>query len=180
MTYGYDVIVNGATVAMPAFLLSFGAVDATGALYAPSIWTSLWISMTNLGQAIGSAFAGIIAQRIGRRYAMMIYAAISIAGCAIMYNSDSRGMLLAGKIINGFSVGGLLAVGTTWASDVAPLSLRGPIQQGLVFFAVVMQGTSLGIVRAFVPNIKPIAWKTAFAIQFVVGGLPLLAFFIPE
>jgi hypothetical protein len=43
-----------------------------------------------------------------------------------------------------------------------------------------MQATSLGIVRAFVPTIDPSAWKIVFALQWLVGGLPLLAFFIPE
>lgn len=63
---------------------------------------------------------------------------------------------------------------------MSPISLRGAVLQSLVFFTVVMQGTSLGIVRAFVPKLDPSAWKTVFALQWLVGGLPLLAFFIPE
>jgi len=43
---------------------------------------------------------------------------LQIVGVAVQYVSTSKGELLAGKMINGFAVGGLLAVGTTYASEV--------------------------------------------------------------
>jgi SP family general alpha glucoside:H+ symporter-like MFS transporter len=44
-----------------------------------------------------------------------------------------------------------------------------------------MQGTSLGIVRAFVPNPNPIAWKIVFAIQWAFAVLVLVAaLVVPE
>lgn len=44
-----------------------------------------------------------------------------------------------------------------------------------------MQGVALGIIRVFVPNIAPKAFRTVFAIQWAVGGLAILAFvFAPE
>lgn len=118
MTYGYDVIANGATLAMPSFLLYFGAVDSDGNLFIPSIWTSLWVAMTNLGQAFGSFAGGPLAHRFGRRYVIMAFAIVSIIGVALQFTATTRGVLLGGKIINGFAVGGLLAVGTTYASEV--------------------------------------------------------------
>ncbi|OJJ45295.1 hypothetical protein ASPZODRAFT_17513 [Penicilliopsis zonata CBS 506.65] len=181
MTYGYDTIANGTTVAMPSFLLSFGAYDAeTESWYAPSVWTSLWTSMSNLGQAVGAFLVGPLAERIGRKYAIVVFSIISFAGVALQFTATSRAQLLGGKIINGLTIGALLAVGTTYASDIAPTRLRGLILQGLVFFSVAMQGTSMGIIRAFVPSLQPSAWKTVFAIQWAVGGLPLLAIFVPE
>lgn len=119
MNYGYDTISNGSSIAMPAFIISFGAVDeATGSLYLPSIWTSLWTSMTNLGQAIGAFMAGTLGQTIGRRYTAMILALMSVAGTFLLFFATSRGMLLVGKIINGAVVGGLMSLGTTYAADV--------------------------------------------------------------
>lgn len=119
MNYGYDTISNGSSIAMPAFIISFGAVDeATGSLYLPSIWTSLWTSMTNLGQAIGAFMAGALGQTIGRRYTAMIFAVMSVAGTFLLFFATSRGMLLVGKIINGAVVGGLMSLGTTYAADV--------------------------------------------------------------
>ncbi|KAL3496564.1 general substrate transporter [Aspergillus germanicus] len=181
MTYGYDTVASSATMAMPAFLLSFGETDpATGSLYAPSLWSALWTALTNLGQALGSFVMGFVAQRIGRRYAIVSCACISAAGVAVQYTASTRWALLIGKIIVGFAIGGLLALGTTYASDIAPIRLRGPILQALVFSTVAMQGTALGIIRGFVPSVSPSAWKMVFAIQWIVGSLPFLVLLIPE
>jgi SP family general alpha glucoside:H+ symporter-like MFS transporter len=120
MTYGYDTVASSATMAMPAFLLSFGATNpATNSLYVPSLWSALWTALTNLGQAIGSFAMGFVAQRIGRRYAITSCCLISCAGVAVQYTASTRWALLVGKIIGGFTIGGLLAVGTTYASDVS-------------------------------------------------------------
>jgi SP family general alpha glucoside:H+ symporter-like MFS transporter len=101
-------------------------------------------------------------------------------------------------MINGFAVGGLLSVGTTYASEVcappisigmradvcvkiAPPRLRGILLGGLAFFVVAMQTTGLGVVRAFVPDVRASAFRTIFALQWLVGGLPIIAFFlVPE
>lgn len=66
-------------------------------------------------------------------------------------------------------------------SKVAPIRLRGLLLSGLAFFVVVMQAIGLGVVRAFAPDIRPVAFRTAFALQWLVGGLPAIAFFlVPE
>lgn len=100
---------------------------------------------------------------------------------ALQFVATSKGVLLAGKMINGVAVGGLLAVGTTYASEIAPPRLRGILLGGLAFFVVAMQATGLGVVRSFVPDTRPIAFRTAFAVQWLVGGLPIFAFLlVPE
>lgn len=44
-----------------------------------------------------------------------------------------------------------------------------------------MQAIGLGVVRALVPDLRPSGFRTAFAIQWIVGGLPIIAFlFVPE
>jgi SP family general alpha glucoside:H+ symporter-like MFS transporter len=53
--------------------------------------------------------------------------------------------------------------------------------QAIVFFGVAMQGVSLGIVRAFILDMRPLAWKIVFGIQWVFAGLVLIAaFLVPE
>tara|TARA_B100001146_G_C15821866_1_gene281276 strand:- start:286 stop:420 length:135 start_codon:yes stop_codon:yes gene_type:complete len=39
-----------------------------------------------------------------------------------------------------------------------------------------MQGVALGIIRIFVPNIHPVAFRHVFAIQWAFGGLMMIAF----
>ncbi|KAH2669457.1 hypothetical protein KXV92_000974 [Aspergillus fumigatus] len=83
--------------------------------------------------------------------------------------------------MNGAVVGGLMAIGTTYAADVAPIKLRGALLQAIVFFGVAMQGVSLGIVRAFILDMRPLAWKIVFGIQWAFATLVLIAaFLVPE
>ncbi|KAF3390848.1 Alpha-glucosides permease MPH2 [Talaromyces pinophilus] len=182
MNYGYDTISNGSSIAMPAFIISFGAVnEATGSLYLPSLWTSLWTSMSNLGQALGAFMAGVLGQTVGRRYTALIFAVMSVVGTFLLFFATSRGMLLVGKTINGAVVGGLMSIGTTYAADIAPIKLRGALLQAIVFFAVAIQGVSLGVVRAFVPDQRPVAWKIVFSIQWIFAVLVfVLSLVVPE
>ncbi|KAL2800974.1 general substrate transporter [Aspergillus keveii] len=172
--FGYDQISNGSTIAMPSFLMYFGNVGPTG-LYLPSIWTSLWTSMTSLLQAIGAICIGMISDRFGRKWPGVIAGIISIAGTAVIYYAKSRGALLAGKMVCGLALGAGMAIGTSYASEVAPLRLRIPIQTTLVLFIVFMQGVALGVVRIFVPNMDEQAFRNVFAIQWAVGGIFAIA-----
>ncbi|KAF7554882.1 hypothetical protein G7Z17_g2604 [Cylindrodendrum hubeiense] len=180
MMFGYDSIANTASLSMPAFLLYFGEMAETGP-YLPSIWTSLWSAMSSLAQAIGAFSAGLLMDYFGRTYVGSGLSALTIAGTAMQFVSKSRGLLLAGKIVNGFGIGAGMAVGVTYASEIAPIKIRAPIQQGIVLFTVSMFALALGVVRAFVPNVDQSAFRTVFAIQWAVGGLASLLFLlVPE
>jgi len=174
-------VVNGASISMPAFELYFGAVTPTGKLYLPSNWTALWTSMSALLQCIGSFGAGPISDRIGRRYSVIGASFISASGIAVQYAADSRGMLLAGKMVNGLAIGSVLACATAWASEISPIRLRGPVQSGIVVLTVLMQAFSLLAIRQNVTNIEPHAFRIVFAIQWAFCALTgLLFFFVPE
>jgi hypothetical protein len=65
---------------MPSFEMYFGKYDPIRKiLYLPSIWTSLWNSMSGLGQVLGSAAAGPLSQNVGRRYAGIAFAAVTVS-----------------------------------------------------------------------------------------------------
>jgi hypothetical protein len=55
------------------------------------------------------------------------------------------------------------------------VKLRAPLQSCLIIFIVTIQGLALGIVRILVPDVRERAFRIAFAIQWVVGGLALVA-----
>jgi hypothetical protein len=66
MLFGYDIVVNGASISMPAFLIYFGDIGPTGP-YLPPIWTSLWTAMTSLAQVVGGFVVGQVTDRYGRK-----------------------------------------------------------------------------------------------------------------
>lgn len=176
-----DQIANGAAISMPSFLLYFGAMTPAGELYLPSIWTSLWTAMSNLMQAIGGLAVGTISDKIGRKWSIIGSCAISAAGVGIQFASNSRGMLLAGKMVNGLAIGAILAAATAWASEIAPLRLRGPIQSAIVLFTVLMQALGLVVIRQNIASIETSAFREVFAVQWAWCALTAIAFFfVPE
>lgn len=61
------------------------------------------------------------------------------------------------------------------------MKLRSPVQMAIVLATVFMQGVALGIIRSFVPDIDPTAFRIVFAIQWAFGILVTAAFAItPE
>jgi hypothetical protein len=74
-----------------------------------------------------------------------------------------------------------MSTGTTYASEVVPAKLVPPVQQALVIFILIMQALAMGVIRIFVPDVAPHAFRTVFAIQWGVGGLCAIAFLLaPE
>jgi MFS family permease len=179
--FGYDTIANGATVSMPSFMLYFGAMTPEHELYVPSLWVSLWTAMSYLLQAMGGFMIGFVNDRLGRKWPCVGACLLSVAGVGVQYGATSRAMLLGGKMINGFAIGCLFATATAWASEISPMRLRGPIQSAIILFMFFMQAIGLVVVRLFVPNLTPAAFRTVFAVQWawpITTGL--LFVFLPE
>ncbi|OGE50267.1 hypothetical protein PENARI_c017G07389 [Penicillium arizonense] len=178
--FGYDTIVNGASISMPAFMMYFGEEDASG-LYLPSLWTALWTSMSALAQALSATGTGILADRIGRKWSGVIAGVIALVGASVQYTAQTRSALLGGKIVGGLGIGMAMSAGMTYASEVVPPMLVPAVQQALVVFILIMQALAMGIIRIFVTDMSEQAFRTVFAIQWGVGGLVAIAFTIaPE
>ena len=165
---------------MPAFMMYFGDTNASG-LYLPSSWTALWTSMSALAQALSAAGTGVLADRIGRKWAGIVAGLIAIAGASVQYTAETRGALLGGKIVGGLGIGMAMASGMTYASEIVPPSLVPAVQQAMVVFILIMQAVAMGVIRIFVPDMTEKAFRTVFAIQWAVGGLVTIAYAIaPE
>lgn len=75
--------------------------------------------MTGLAQALGGFGIGFVMDRLGRKWTVVGLAIFSVAGVAVQFAANSRGTLLAGKMLNGLAIGALFAVATAWASEVS-------------------------------------------------------------
>ncbi|KAH7066948.1 general substrate transporter [Paraphoma chrysanthemicola] len=179
--FGYDSVINGASISMPAFMLYFGAMTPDHQLYVPSIWASLWTAMSYLLQAIGGFGIGFVSDRIGRKWSCVLACCVSIVGVGIQYAATSRGVLLGGKMVNGLAIGCILASATSWASEISPVRLRGPIQSAIVMSTVLMQAIGLVTIRVYVPNIHEHAFRIVFAVQWAWPAITLVLFaLMPE
>lgn len=147
-------------------------------LILPSLWLSLWNASMQIGLMLGSVANGWVADRFGRKIAMMAGAAFTAAGIAVVYTCDlvdnlghRRGAFLAGKIIIGIGLSMMATTCMTYNSEITPPKLRGftlsLFQFQLVFgqlIAAVVAGSQIS------SGIQMTSYRVCFATQWALAG----------
>lgn len=150
----------------------------------PATWQSLYGGIAQLAAIIGAYGTGWLADRIGRRYTNLISCLISMVGVGVQYASipsGSLGILTAGKGINGISIGMWLVIGPLYASEVAPLRLRGWLTAitNITQFSGVLLFT--GIIYKLGPLPTKLSYEIPFICQWIVPSIIILTiYFWPE
>ena len=90
------------------------------------------------GSFIGALFSGYLTDKLGRRRAIQIGCAIWIIGSIISCAAQSIGMLIAGRFINGLSVGICSAQVPVYVTELAPPSKRGVRQVHTYYFPMLI------------------------------------------
>jgi len=114
MLFGYDQgVISGALDGVQRdFRLSALAVE---------IVTS-WVT---LGALAGSLAGGELADRLGRRRALLVAAALFALGAAIEAFAPATTVLVAGRLVVGFGVGMAAVAAPLYAAELAPAGMRG-------------------------------------------------------
>lgn len=133
------------------------------------------------GSVVGSAIAGYLSDKFGRRDAIWWSCLFWILGTALQAAVQNWQMLLAGRMINGVTVGVTSSQVPVYLAEIAKRDKRGSIiviQQlaidvGFTIYFFVGYGCS------FIPG--PASFRTTWGIQFIpvvilLAGLP----FLPE
>ena len=137
---------------------------------------------------IGAIAAGWLQDRFGRRVTLAsasILSAIAVAICFVSNQPDDingrRGLFLAGKLIQGFAIGGLICAIQTWMSEVVPAALRGPIMALFPIFTLL--GQLVGAVVVFTSLDAPgqKSYNICFISQWPFSAIALImGVVIPE
>ncbi|BCS04173.1 uncharacterized protein AKAW2_71051A [Aspergillus luchuensis] len=135
LMYGFDNLVLSLALSMTAFEQTFGTFTK-GSYVIPAYWQSLWNALSQVATMLGSTAAGPIQDRFGRRAAFLVAACLSAAGIAVVYTASTPGAFLAGKIVNGLSLGLALTTGQTYISEITSLEVRGIALSGYTFCMV--------------------------------------------
>ena len=85
------------------------------------------VSVLLIGAIIGAITQGRIADRIGRRRALGLIGVTFSVGLAVAALAQSYGVLLVGRVIIGFGVGGVSALIPTYLSEISPAQIRGQV-----------------------------------------------------
>ncbi|SEC31494.1 sugar porter family MFS transporter [Terriglobus roseus] len=164
LLFGFDtVVIAGANAALTALY------------HLTSGWLGFTVASALIGTVIGSIFAGIPGQRLGRRDSLRLMAVLyllSAIGCALAWSWPS---LIVFRILSGLAIGGSSVLGPMYISELAPTKWRGRL---VGFFQV---NIVLGILLAYLSNfligrlnLGANEWRW----QLGVAALPALMFFL--
>jgi MFS family permease len=201
---GYDSVILGTLNAVPAYQRDFGEWLPKKDPYGhqilkedgewehewtiPAFWLSLWSGIGPLGQIAGSALGGWLLDRKGRKFCLFLGSIIGAIGILDLVLSNMpadknmrRGLILAGKVIQGFGLGVIKMETFTYMSEVIPVSLKGAVMSLVPTFTLLGQLIGSIIIFTIIENEKSMAYMIAMGSQWALALPPfILAFFIPE
>jgi MFS transporter, SP family, general alpha glucoside:H+ symporter len=183
--YGIDGVIAAYLLAIPRFRQDFGqsfVVNGQPAYIISANWIAIFSGVSQLTAIVGALSTGWLADKIGRKYANAAACVISIGGVGAQFAArGSLPILCAGKAINGYPVGAWLVLGPLYASEVAPLKLRGWLtaMTNIIQFSGVLLFT--GIMYQLGPMNSSKAYQIPFACQWIMPAFVLLTItFWPE
>ncbi|KAJ6071018.1 general substrate transporter [Penicillium canescens] len=187
LLFGYDVLMQGAITALPAFSMYYGSYFGE-TLILPAMWQGLWSAMNSLGIMVGASTNGFFQDKFGRRPMYFVGGVIAAIGGALEYASPElgslearRGVLLAAKIILGIGMGILMSTCQTYVSEISSPRLRTILLGLFPLLVIVGQIMSVSVVFGQVMNFTKMAIKIPFGSQWAFSGLAIIAaFIVPE
>lgn len=167
LVFGYDQGVVSIILVMPQFLDQFPRVSshASGA----GFWKGLLTAMIELGALIGAFNQGWIADRISRKYSIVVAVVIFTIGSILQTAAVDYAMLTVARLIGGVGIGMLSMVAPLYISEISPPEIRGTL--------LVLE--ELAIVTGIV-----IAYWTTYGTRFMSGDwswrLPFFLQMVPS
>ncbi|KAF8663546.1 hypothetical protein HU200_055357 [Digitaria exilis] len=106
-------------------VLSGAALYIKKDLKISDVQLEIFMGILNLYSVLGSFAAGRTSDWIGRRYAVILTAAIFFAGALLMAFATSYVMLMAGQFVAGIGVGYAIMIPPVYTAEISPASARG-------------------------------------------------------
>ena len=125
LVFGYDQGVVSVVLVMPQFLARFTRVSETAS--GAGFWKGFLTAMIELGALIGALNQGWIADRISRKYSIVVAVMIFTVGSVLQTASADYAMLIVGRLIGGIGIGMLSMVAPLYISEISPPEIRGAL-----------------------------------------------------
>ncbi|KAJ8118722.1 hypothetical protein OPT61_g333 [Boeremia exigua] len=167
LLFGYDQGVVSVTLVMDQFLGTFPRVSesASGA----GFWKGLMTAMLELGALIGALFAGYLADKLSRKYSIVVAVIVFTIGSILQTAAVEYGMLTVGRLIGGMGIGALATISPLYISEIAPPEIRGTLlvlqEFSIVFGIVIAFWTTYGT-RYMAGEWS---WRLPFLLQMIPG-----------
>ncbi|KAI5800441.1 general substrate transporter [Pyronema domesticum] len=171
--FGFDTGSIGPITLMPAFHSTFGTLSPT--------LHGLLVSCILIPGAIFSLFAGPIADRVSRTYAISLGGFMFAIGALICCLSSSLPQLYVGRLISGAGEGIFLSCINVYSIEIAPKRIRGTV--ACILQLLISMGLMSGYFVCY-GSLKlsgDMSWRVPFICQvFVCSFLGAGAPFIPH
>ncbi|GAB7353361.1 hypothetical protein MBLNU459_g3844t1 [Dothideomycetes sp. NU459] len=177
----FDMFLNGNFVAQGAFQRKYGVLLADGKYAIPTQWQSALFQSGQCGAFIGVFLAGPVTNRLGYRWTTICALMMMNATIFISFFADSLAVLTIGQAFEGVPWGFFIANSPAYASEVAPLVLRGActatLQMSWSIGSIIVAAATYG----YNSRDDQWAWRVPLALQWLFPTpLLILLFFAPE
>ncbi|KAL4970490.1 sugar porter family MFS transporter [Aspergillus stella-maris] len=163
--FGYDQGVVSVILVMEQFLDTFPRVGGAGS----GFWKGLLTAMIELGALIGALNQGWIADKISRRYSILVAVAVFTIGSILQTAAVEYGMLTFARFVGGLGVGMLSMVAPLYIAEISPSECRGTLlvlQEWSIIFGIVI---AYWITYGTRYMAGEWSWRLPFLLQMVPG-----------
>uniref|UniRef100_A0A8H7NF02 Major facilitator superfamily (MFS) profile domain-containing protein n=1 Tax=Bionectria ochroleuca TaxID=29856 RepID=A0A8H7NF02_BIOOC len=158
----------------------FGQRDPNTGLYVLPGWlSSVMTAIPFLGKALGCICAGALAERWGRRAAVLGLCISSIVGALLQVSAHSAAQFTAGRVITFTMTGMAIVVVPIYQAETAPKVLRGMFTSTIQLMIVLGQLIATLVTYGTRDIPQPRGWQIPVGLQLIIpvvilAFLPLL------
>ncbi|KAF2748596.1 MFS monosaccharide transporter-like protein [Sporormia fimetaria CBS 119925] len=172
--FGYDTGQISGFLEMKDFLRRFGQRDGAGQPYFSTVRSGLIVALLSIGTLIGALVGAPIADRLGRKYSIVVWSLIFCVGMIIQITSQYAWyQVMIGRLVAGLGVGGLSLLVPMYQAETSPPHIRGALISSYQLFI------TLGIFLAAVFNYaaerhqsgKAASWQITMGLGFVFASI---------
>lgn len=180
INWGMDVLLSNGVISVPSFQKDFGYLFQNAYIVSAS-WQIAFNTASSIGGFFGAIGSGYLADRLGKRITLALFCVVSIGAVFIQIFAGQPGTLMAGKLINGLSLGCFLTIPSAFAAEICPVEVRGLTTSGVQLFIGIGQLAANLILKGTGTLSSTLAYKIPFALQFIFPVLLLIGLpFCPE
>jgi len=133
-------------------------------------WQAAFNSVSSVGQFFGGFFCSWLADRFGRKPALLTGLILATGGIFGEVFAAKNVEFLIAKLILGVGLGFYLTVGPLYSSEVSPVVLRGITTAGVNFAIVIGQLLSNAAIKGFGQRPDSWAYRGPFFLQLLFVG----------
>ncbi|KAG7052977.1 putative transporter (major facilitator superfamily) [Colletotrichum scovillei] len=173
--YGFDSGIIATTFGHDSFKLKMYGPSMVNTSYQGAI-----VSVYNAGQAIGGMTVGYLADKLSRKYTILLASILTIIGSILQCAAVQVGMMIAGRLVAGIGCGQLLSVVPIYLAEVAPPARRGFLVglQGMMIAIGFGVANWVGYAGAFAMGDGQ--WRIPLAMQLPIPILlSVMVFYVP-